>query len=187
MNILVTPRLILRPLAMEDLESFIMLYDDPEVMRFLGKTTPEQIQSKLQERIAFFEQHRYGMYAVIDRREKEFVGRCGLEPLEGTDLLEIAFILKRSAWHKGYATEASKEILRAAFSEWDLDTIVAVADPENRASINVLKKLGMEYHRRDRFYDRDCIVYGIEKKTAQPPKRPFSAFLKPKPMALVED
>jgi RimJ/RimL family protein N-acetyltransferase len=186
MNILVTPRLILRPLVLEDLESCMMLYDDPEVMRFLGHVTPEQIQLKLQERIAFFEQHRYGMYAVIDRREKEFVGRCGLEPLEGSGLLEIAFVLKRSAWNKGYATEASKEVLRAAFSEWDLDSIVAVADPDNRASINVLKKLGMEYERRDRFYDRDCVLYGIEKKTAQPPKRPFSPLLKPRPMALVE-
>jgi ribosomal-protein-alanine N-acetyltransferase len=173
MNILVTPRLILRPLVQEDLENLIQLYDDPEVRRYLGAPAPEQIEAKLQERIAFFEKHGYGMYAVIDRREKRFVGRCGLEVLEGTSMLELAFILDRSVWHKGYATEASKEILRAAFSEWKLESIVAITDPENRASIHVLHKLGMQFERHDRFYDRDCVLYGIQKTYTQPPKRPF--------------
>ena len=57
--------------------------------------------------------------------------------------IEIGFLLKPSAWGKGYATEACKRLLKFAFEETRLKEIVAVTDPENAASRNVLKKSGL--------------------------------------------
>ena len=56
--------------------------------------------------------------------------------------IEIGFVLKRTFWGAGYATEACLRLLQFAFLETDLDAIYATADPENLASQNVLRKCG---------------------------------------------
>ena len=57
--------------------------------------------------------------------------------------IEIGYILKTTAWGKGYATEACKRILQFAFEVSPLEEIIAVIDPENVASRKVLEKSGL--------------------------------------------
>ena len=61
---------------------------------------------------------------------------------EGWPGHEVAWILAREAWGKGYATEAA-----TAAMDWAVDTlgwsdIIHVIDPANAASIAVATKLG---------------------------------------------
>ena len=173
MNIIVTPRLLLRPFETADLDEIAALYGDPEVMRFIGVRSREESAQKLQHMISEFSERGFGMFAVIDRREKRFIGRCGIQTLESTGLLELGYTFVKNAWGKGYATEASKAVLQKAFGEWGLDELVAIAVPENFASIHVMEKLGMKYDRAETFYGRYCKLYSIvKKKLTQPSTRP---------------
>jgi len=56
---------------------------------------------------------------------------------------EVGYILKRSAWGKGYATEACKRMLRFGFEHTPLHEIVACIDPANENSRKVLLKSGL--------------------------------------------
>jgi RimJ/RimL family protein N-acetyltransferase len=57
--------------------------------------------------------------------------------------IEIGYILKETAWGKGYATEACKRLMQFAFEDTPLTELVATTDPENHNSQHVLLKSGM--------------------------------------------
>jgi len=74
------------------------------------------------------------------------VGECGIELLDGGPEVELGYTFARSAWGRGYATEAAAAVLRAAFDEMGMERIVACVRPPNVASHRVAEKIGM---RRD--------------------------------------
>jgi ribosomal-protein-alanine N-acetyltransferase len=104
------------------------------------------------------------MFAVIERKEKRFIGRCGLQPLENSGLIELGYTFVPRAWGKGYATEAAMEVLRTAFGDWGLEKVVAIAKGENRASIRVMEKIGMQHCGRERFYGKDVVLYATQRQ-----------------------
>jgi ribosomal-protein-alanine N-acetyltransferase len=166
MKHIATPRLLMRPFTADDFQDLYTLYNNPEVMKYItgGKPrTTEETAKALERMISRFEESGYGMFAVIERREKRFIGRCGLQPLENSGLIELGYTFIPSAWGKGYATESSLQVLRSAFNEWDLDKIVAIAKEENKASTRVMEKIGMVYSERSTFYNTEVVLYTIEK------------------------
>ncbi len=56
---------------------------------------------------------------------------------------EIGWHLKKSAWGKGYATEAAKVILDYGFKTLKLPVIYSIARSENTNSLRVIQRLGM--------------------------------------------
>ena len=57
--------------------------------------------------------------------------------------IEIGWRLVRSAWGRGYATEAAQPVLRHALDGLHLQQVIADIDPRNGASAAVARKLGM--------------------------------------------
>jgi RimJ/RimL family protein N-acetyltransferase len=58
--------------------------------------------------------------------------------------VEVAYRLARSAWGRGFATEAAGALVAHALRTVGLPRVVAVTYPENQASQRVLDKLGFE-------------------------------------------
>jgi RimJ/RimL family protein N-acetyltransferase len=75
--------------------------------------------------------------------------------------IEIGYFLKRSAWGKGYATEACERLIQMAFEESPLTEIVANFDEGNVASRKVLEKLGFVNHGTMRCYGTDGPNYRL--------------------------
>ena len=81
--ILQTPRLTLRRLLPEDLQSLHALYRDPEVRRYFpdGTRTLEETKAELE---FFLNGHpefpELGLCATVERATGAFLGRCGLLP-----------------------------------------------------------------------------------------------------------
>ena len=165
MKHLVTPRLLLRPFTKDDLGDLHNLYSNPETMKYISgrPRTFEESETALEKMIVNFGRDGYGMYAVIERREKRFIGRCGLQPLEDSGLIELGYTLLPSFWGKGFATEASIQILRTAFTDWGLERIVAIALEQNRASTRVMEKVGMKFSGPAKFYGKAVVQYDLEK------------------------
>ena len=78
--------------------------------------------------------------------------------------VEVGYILKKSAWGKGYATEACRRLLRFAFEETALDEIVATLDSENRNSRHVLEKCGLVYKGMRRAYAEESLDFRITRQ-----------------------
>jgi RimJ/RimL family protein N-acetyltransferase len=73
-------------------------------------------------------------------------------PADLTDDVEVGWHLARAHWGHGYATEAARALINHGFHTLNLDTINAVVNPANAASIRVTQRLGMTPLGRTRKY-----------------------------------
>lgn len=153
--ILETPRLILRPFEDRDRAPFAALVADPEVMRFFPRPLSRAASDTLIDR---FEARRAGTAATFPALELKATGECigfaGLHAstLPGTDTpcVEIGWRLARTAWGRGYATEAARADLARGFAPataggLDLPEIIAFAVAANAPSRAVMDRLGMAH------------------------------------------
>lgn len=171
MKHLVTPRLLMRPFVESDFDDLFKLYSNAEVMRYIPPFRPltmEETADSLERMMLNFNEAGYGEFAVIERKEKKFIGKCGLQYHENTGLTELGYLFSHETCDKGYATEASMQVLRTAFNEWGIDKIVAVAHSENRTSTQVMEKIGMIYEKQARFYNNEMVLYSLEKPKENP-------------------
>lgn len=167
--ILTTERLLIRPFTLADVDAYHrVIHSDPAVMRYLpgGVTkTRAETAAELQGYIDHGEQYGYGFEALIERATGAFVGDVGLDHLD--DQVAIGYTLGSAFWGKGYATEAARAVLAYSFDVLKFDTIIAVAQPENAASLRVLEHLGMSCAgTTDRYYDTTMVVYRIARSQA---------------------
>jgi RimJ/RimL family protein N-acetyltransferase len=149
-----TNRLVLRRFAEDDVDNLVELDGDPEVMRFItgGRTTPrDEIQNDvLPAFLAYYDcSPGYGFWAAVERSTGEFIGWFHLRPVDGSapGEVELGYRLRRSAWGKGYATEGSRALIRAGFSEFGAERIVASTVAVNVASRRVMEKAGLRFVR----------------------------------------
>lgn len=142
-----TTRLALKMFSVADAASFYELNLDPEVLRYTGDTS----FSSVTEAEAFirgythYERYGYGRWSVFIKETGEYAGFCGLNYRPELHEVDVGFRLLRKCWGKGYATEAARGCIRYGFETCGLAHIVARAMRENRASIRVIEKLGMQF------------------------------------------
>jgi len=171
-------RMAFKPLAEDDLPLAIELWTDPEITKFVGGTTPEETLRR--------DHHRYmrrcaggviGIWTLTPHNQNEKIGTAILLPmpteLNDTDWdlvtgdglpnaqIEVGYILKKSAWGRGYATEACTRLIEFGFHNSDLDEIVASIDRENIASRNVLLKSGLKPDGEQLSYGDICPFFKI--------------------------
>jgi RimJ/RimL family protein N-acetyltransferase len=162
--LLETERLLMRPIADDDFEAVAALYGDPDVMRYiglLGPLTPEQTRERVAFMVDHWRKHGFGMWSLRLKDGGAFVGRCGMRYLDNTTEIELGYTLAKAFWGQGYATEASRAVVHHAFDVLKLGRLVAIADPANTASVNVMKKLGMTFERVGHFYGSECVLYAL--------------------------
>ena len=165
--ILKSDRLYLRQLEKDDLANLIELYGDPEVMRYIMDGRPltdeAQIKYELSNRIKYYDKFPgYGVWPARRRADHEFVGWFALKYLDQTDEVEVGYRLLRKYWGFGFATEMTRELIDYGFNEMGLKKIVGVAHPENKPSLKVLEKSGLEYRKRANFYGCEVVYYSID-------------------------
>jgi RimJ/RimL family protein N-acetyltransferase len=163
-----TARLQLRQFTLDDFDDLFRLYSDAEVMKYLSLRTREQTQASLHKHIQHWQQHNFGMWAVIHKDSSKLIGRCGLGFLENTPEVELGYVFDKSYWNMGLGTEASQATLQYGFRELKLERIVAIAKPENIASVRVIQKVGMKYQKNAHYYGHDVVYYAISRSEWQP-------------------
>lgn len=155
MNILETPRLLLRRLEPGDLDPLYALYRDPEVRRYFpeGVLTYDQTREELEWFLNGHPRHpELGLWATIHKASGRFIGRCGLLPwtLDGQPEVEVAYLIDPAFQGQGLGTEAAQGVLDYAVSTLGLTRLVCLIDAENAASIRVAEKIGMRFEREGR-------------------------------------
>ena len=164
--LLETGRLLLRPITSEDLDEFVALHADPEVTRHISAFDRAQSEERLHRNDREWEERGHGLLAVVDRENGEFLGRTGLKhwPQFGPDgETEVGWVLRRSAWGQGYATEAAGACLDWAFSDLRLDLVTAMIGPGNDRSVRVAERLGMSRLRDDVLLEDPVVVYALRR------------------------
>jgi RimJ/RimL family protein N-acetyltransferase len=156
---LTTLRLVLREWRNTDLESFAALNADADVRKhFDGTLSRAESDAEAELIRAHFAAREYGFYAVEVPGVQDFIGFVGLMngrfavPGFGLNWVEMAWRLSRSAWGKGYATEAAHAVADFAFRELKLPEVQAITVPANKRSRRVMDRLGMTHNAQDDFH-----------------------------------
>ncbi len=159
-------RVTLRRMQEDDIPMLLAMESDPEVMRYSTGVKPAD-EARRQELLAWLRepQTRLGHWAIT--LDGASVGWISLVSLAGTDSIQLAYRLQRSAWGRGYASDAARQLCQYAWRELELDELVAVVWPDNQASVRVLEKLGFRFRARERHYGRDTLVYSLARPSAQ--------------------
>ena len=166
-----TERLILRQYTEDDAPAFFALNSDPEVMRYV----PDELMVNVDQAREILRSHPmvdyrergFGRWACILKASGEYIGFCGLKYLKEIDDVDLGFRFIPSQWGKGLATEAALASVHYGFDELKLDHIVGLAELENRASIRVLEKVGMQFVQMVRLYSRSMAKYIVRPEDAK--------------------
>lgn len=125
------------------------VFGDADVMRFGdGVQTKGWVYDWLRTCMDNYRTRGFGPYAVVEQGSGDVIGYCGLfyfPDVNGQPEIEIGYRLRRSAWGKGYATEAVRAVRDYAFKSLNIQRLIAIIDPANTASIRVARKIGMHY------------------------------------------
>lgn len=164
-----TDRLLLRKITLDDKENLLRLYSNPEVQKYTGEPlveSIEEIETAIRIRISDYKKYGYGRWATFLKNEMQFVGWAGLAYLPEFDEIDLGYRFLPEFWGSGIATEASRAILSYGFDKLKLKKIIAIAMKENKASIKVMEKVGMEF---DKFapYEpdsEDAVWYWCDQK-----------------------
>lgn len=141
-----TNRLKLVQINEEHTQRFFEIMSKDEVTKYYGMDSLKDIDdaSKIVESFQnTYESNRGIRWGIVLKETGEFVGTLGLNNLNTrSKKAEIGYELHPSHWSKGVTTEAVKEVLRYSFEELDLFRMGAVTYPQNKPSIQLLRRLG---------------------------------------------
>ncbi|ADB35753.1 GCN5-related N-acetyltransferase [Kribbella flavida DSM 17836] len=165
-----TDRLLIREWQDDDAAAALEIYGAPDVALWLSPAI-ERIEDEATMKLvlqAWIEaQPNFvvpaGRWAITRSDTGEVVGGLLIRLLPPYEEdLEIGWQLKPSAWGNGYATEASRALMRWAFTDGDTDELYAVARPNNKRAIATAERLGMEWvGETDKYYGLNLQVYRI--------------------------
>ncbi|TYK51017.1 GNAT family N-acetyltransferase [Actinomadura decatromicini] len=167
--ILRTDRLLLVPLADRHLDLEIRLDSDPEVLRYLSSraSTRNEVVAAHERRMTLASKvDGLGLWIAFasgsgepgapppeQEADGEFIGLMMLPPAHGPDqpddptVSDLGYRLVRRYWRKGFASEASRVLLRHAFDTVGQSRVIAQTMAANAGSIGVMRAIGMRYVR----------------------------------------
>lgn len=157
----------MRPPVGDDLDAFVEIHEDPEVLHYLksiGTTTGRVAGWRV---IAILIGHwtlkGYGHWTVLEKATGQIIGRVGLWYPEGWPGVELGWLIRRSHWDRGFGTEAAAAAMRFGFDQVGLDHIISMIAADNPRSIRIAEKIGETFERREVIDGVDTLVYGCRR------------------------
>ncbi len=161
-----TSRLTLRGFRPEDIQILHEIVSDPLVIRYFPLADPwplEVVQRWVEKHWSHWEEHNFGWWAIDYHQTNELLGWCGLGVLDETGETEVLYLLKKSYWGMGLASEAAKYSLDCAFIDLGLDKVIGLTHPDNIASQKVLQKIGLSFDGEAQYFGMNLNKYSINK------------------------
>ena len=140
-----TPRLLLRPLGLQDIRTTHLYASDVEntkYMLFLPNHSLEETRIFLSHVEEEWKKDVPSVYEFAIVYQQEHIGAISLGIVD-FKMAEIGWILRKGYWNKGYITEAAEAIKQFAKSHLHLTTLIAHCDSQNMASQRVMEKINM--------------------------------------------
>lgn len=147
-EVLETPRLILRPYILADAEQLTELLQDPEIHRWTSSIpypyTLEHARHFIAQREAENVSGESFVWAITDRESGEILGAMGLhDVVKESGRAELGYWLGERYRGLGITTEAARRVISWCFEVGELHRIQATYFPGNQASAGVMRNIGM--------------------------------------------
>ena len=153
----------LRPWEEPDAEILYNLAKNPNIGPMAGWSPHKSVEESLNIIKTIFSQKE--TYAII--YEGKPVGCIGLlfppncNQDWGKDSAEIGYWVGEEYQNKGFATKASKLLVKRAFKDLNVKTIYGTYTPNNVKSKRVLEKVGLKYYKEMENVDNDNNKYKV--------------------------
>jgi RimJ/RimL family protein N-acetyltransferase/uncharacterized damage-inducible protein DinB len=171
-NILETERLVVRRVTIDDAEFMLGLLNEPSWLRFIGDKGVRTIEDArgyiLSGPVESYGRFGFGLYMTLQKSDGARIGLCGLLKRDTLPDVDIGFALLPAYWGKGYALEAAAAVMEHARTAHGLRRVVAITNPENERSIQLLAKLGMRPDGTVRISDPGLELKHFVRDLAQP-------------------
>jgi RimJ/RimL family protein N-acetyltransferase len=158
---MLTERLEVRLPQEADRDRFVELFRDPEFMVFSdGVHDLDSAHARFDEMLRTATGVPFAKQPVIELATRTIVGYSGVAwfDLEGVRQLEFGYRLVPEARGCGYATEAGQAVLTLAAEKFRGE-LLAIIDPTNTASRNVIVKLGFTFWKQEPVNGYLCDLY----------------------------
>ena len=146
-----TPRLRLRELTAGDAAFVLELVNEPAWLRFIGDRNVhslEDAQGYIERGpAASYARHGFGLWAVEPLAGGAPLGICGLVRRESLPHADLGFAFLARHWGRGYAREAAAAVVELARERFRLTRLLALTDPQNTASQQVLERAGFHFEK----------------------------------------
>ncbi len=113
--------------------------------------------------IDFMMKNRFSTYtflhgACVRKADGALIGLVGLNPYL-PDCPEMTIQLGTAFQGRGYGTEIGRFLLGQVFVQTTIESVYCMLDPNNRASIRAMEKIGMTYMGRHHFRGKPAVFY----------------------------
>jgi len=146
--VLLTSRLRLRPLSLDDAPAVFEIHADPQTVEYWGHDLMSQVgqaEELIRGNIEWVESGSSYYWAIEWRDRAGLIGTCTLFKLDQQNRhAEVGYILNRAFWGRGLMSEALSAMIDYAFNTLDLHRLEADTDPRNLASLALLEKFGFK-------------------------------------------
>jgi len=162
-----TARLRLRQMQLEDVDPLLKVFGDADTVRFYPSPfTREQMTAWIDWNLRSYEEHGYGLWALVLKETDEVIGDCGLTWQrvgygDGREL-EAGWHIRRDLWNRGLATEAGLCVRDYARDVIQRDRLIAIIGAENVPSQSVARKLGMSLERVDSLDGKERLIFSMQ-------------------------
>lgn len=132
-----------------DHDSYQELVRENQVMRYITGNgrglTKDQADAKFRSILRINENNPVlGYFQVRDVHTQQIVGECKLVPLrDHTEVFEMGYLVKSEFWRQGIGSKICSHLLELASRINPRMDVVAIIDPDNLASKQLLKKFGL--------------------------------------------
>ncbi|GIO01156.1 GNAT family protein [Brevibacillus laterosporus] len=171
---IVTDRLLVREMTLEDAEVLYRYWSDDEVTKHMNISSFTHVDQAKEMILLLLDLGKEGKayrYSIVLKETNQVIGTCGFNYIDREDnRAEIGFDLGRPFWQKGYARESLEALVRYGFDVHKLNRIEAKVEPENVNSKKLLSKLAFVHEGILREYQKskgsyvDLHIFSLLKK-----------------------
>jgi ribosomal-protein-alanine N-acetyltransferase len=146
---ILTERLMIRQFIPDDLPAYLEFMLDADSTKYLAFEPEQKTREGATELFNFVisSYHTDSVihaYAIALKDSNQYIGSCGFSPYENT-IFECYYTINSAYRLQGYGLEAMQALFTALKSSHEFTEIRAYSHPENKASLKLAEKLGMEY------------------------------------------
>jgi RimJ/RimL family protein N-acetyltransferase len=148
-----TSRLLLRLPEAADAQALMEIHQDPEVLAqgLVTLTAPpggiDVALRNVERMLRHWKRHGYGQFSVVERNTGQVIGCVGFYQRDEESEIEIGWIIRRSHWGNGLATEAARAAIEWAWQTTTIAHITSVIRPDDARSARVAEKSGQRFER----------------------------------------
>lgn len=161
-----TKRLTLNPTGENDCDTLFRIVTNDVVRKYLFDNevlSMAQVEDLLATSIKTFQLKRYGLWLINHDELNGIIGFVGLWHFFEEPQPQLLYALLPAFKKQGYASEASKEIIRYAFEELHFNYLSASCDTPNGESHKVAERAGMKKSKEQIMEGKPITFYQIDK------------------------